>query len=107
MNRRTFSLMGLGTAAAALQSSSSAQTRRVPSPSNLEEGVQNKGTCLNIRHCTPSSSRPKAMSKVKTRPLWYILDGRRPLTGDQSHAVLYTVKTRGSGCKSCAAETTI
>jgi hypothetical protein len=49
----------------------------------------------------------QAMSKVKTRPLWYILDGRHPLTGDQSHAVLYTVKTRGPGCKSCAIETTI
>ena len=39
MNRRTFSLMGLGTAAAALVSSSSAQTGRVPSPSNLEQGL--------------------------------------------------------------------
>ena len=39
MNRRTFSLMGLGTAAAALVSSSSAQTGRVPSPSNLEQAL--------------------------------------------------------------------
>jgi haloacetate dehalogenase len=39
MNRRTFSLMGLGTAAAALVSSSSAQTGRVPSPGNLEQAL--------------------------------------------------------------------
>jgi haloacetate dehalogenase len=39
MNRRTFSLMGLGTAVADLVSSSSAQTGRVPSFSNLEQAL--------------------------------------------------------------------
>ena len=39
MNRRTFSLVGLGTAAAALLGSSSAQTGLVPSPSNLEQDL--------------------------------------------------------------------
>jgi haloacetate dehalogenase len=40
MDRRTFSLMGLGTAAAALLGSSSAQTGLVPSPSNLEQDLR-------------------------------------------------------------------
>jgi hypothetical protein len=78
--------MGLGTAAAALVSSSSAQTGRVPSPSNLEQalpsslpgtvrpfsassvGKINPGLCF-IGHFGP---RIKKKIKISNRTVWKI-----------------------------------
>jgi hypothetical protein len=68
MNRRTFSLMGLGTAAAALPGSSSAQTGEVASPSNLEQALPS-----SVPGPAPSTELPRlpvppsALSWVKTK----------------------------------------
>jgi hypothetical protein len=59
MNRRPFSLMGLGAAAAALLGSSSGQTGEIASPSNLEQaGIAEFRAWSSTLYRTPAASRP-------------------------------------------------
>jgi hypothetical protein len=57
MNRRTFSLMGLGAAAAALLGSSSGQTGEIASPSNLAQALPSSVPGQTL-YRTPAASRP-------------------------------------------------